>query len=148
MTLLALAARDQGDLAAARGFGERALSINEMSLGADHPDLASTLNNLALVLQAQGELNAAQTMFQRTVSINEAALGPNHPRVATSLNNLAELLRQQGEEPESLRDRADVFVREGKYAEAHALSQRLVAMMEAAHGPSQQKSPTRSTMWP
>ena len=41
--------RAQGDLEGARGYHERALAIWEKALGADHPDVATSLNNLGLV---------------------------------------------------------------------------------------------------
>jgi Tfp pilus assembly protein PilF len=76
---------------------ERVLSIDEATLGADHPELATTLSSMAVVMKQQGELDAARAMFQHALSIKEAALGPKHPDLAATLHNLAGLLRQQGE---------------------------------------------------
>jgi len=46
-----------------RGRGplyERALAIIEKALGREHPDTATSLNNLARVIQAQGDLAGAR----------------------------------------------------------------------------------------
>ena len=81
--------QDQGDLAAARPLYERALAIREKALGPEHPDTATSLNNLAALLQDQGDLAAARPLYERALAIREKALGPEHPDTATSLNNLA-----------------------------------------------------------
>src|SRR5262249_58720922 len=66
--------------------------------GPDHPDIATSLNNLAYLLQAQGEPAAARLpLFERALAIQEKVLGPDHPDTALSLNNLAILLQAQGE---------------------------------------------------
>ena len=86
-----------GRLAAARPLFERALAIREKALGPEHPDTATSLNNLAMLLQAQGDYAAARPLFERALAIREKALGPEHPDTATSLNNLAILLQAQGD---------------------------------------------------
>ena len=88
--------RHQGDLAGARPLYERALAICEKVLGPEHPDTATSLNNLALLLQDQGDLAGARPLFERALAICEKALGPEHPDTATSLNNLAILLAGPG----------------------------------------------------
>ncbi|CAN0540423.1 unnamed protein product, partial [Ectocarpus sp. 12 AP-2014] len=55
--------------------------------GADHPEVATTLNNLAGLLETQGEYTAAETLYERSLAIQEAALGPEHPDVAVWFNN-------------------------------------------------------------
>ena len=67
------------------------------SLGPEHPDTATCLNNLASVLQAQGDLAGARPLYERALAICEKALGPEHPDTAASLNNLACLLQAQGD---------------------------------------------------
>jgi tetratricopeptide (TPR) repeat protein len=81
----------------ARTLHERALSIREAHLGADHPDTAWSLDNLALVLAAQGDLQGARTLHERALAIREARLGADHPDTANSLHNLATVLRDQGD---------------------------------------------------
>ena len=74
----------------------KALDLYEQQLGANHPDVATTLNYLALLYASQGKYSEAEPLCQRALSIRECELGADHPDVATSLNNLAELYREQG----------------------------------------------------
>ena len=83
--------------AEARPLYERALAIREKVLGAEHPDTATSLNNLAALLQAQGDLAGARPLYERALAIREKVLGAEHPDTATSLNNLAYLLQAQGD---------------------------------------------------
>ncbi|HWF96038.1 MAG TPA: tetratricopeptide repeat protein, partial [Xanthobacteraceae bacterium] len=83
--------------AQARPLYERALAINEKTLGPEHPDTALSLNNLALLLQDEGDLAGARARHERALAIREKTLGPEHPDTAESLNNLALLLQAQGE---------------------------------------------------
>ena len=78
---------------AAEPLYRRALTILETSLGPDHPDVATALNNLAELLRTTNRLAEAEPLFRRALTILETSLGPDHPDVATALNNLAELLR-------------------------------------------------------
>ena len=47
--------------APARRLYERALAIREKALGPDHPDVATSLNNLPLLHRAQGRYAEAQS---------------------------------------------------------------------------------------
>jgi tetratricopeptide (TPR) repeat protein len=69
----------------------------EARLGADHPDTATSLDNLAAVLRARGDLDRARALHERALTIRETRLGANHPDTATSLNNLALVLRAQSD---------------------------------------------------
>jgi tetratricopeptide (TPR) repeat protein/pimeloyl-ACP methyl ester carboxylesterase len=103
---------------AARPLYERALAIAEKTLGPEHPDTATSLNNLATLLQDQGDLAGARPLFERALAISEKTLGPDHPETATSLNNLATLLHAQGDLPG-----------------ARPLLERALAIIEKALGP-------------
>jgi tetratricopeptide (TPR) repeat protein len=112
------ALQSASNLAAARPWYERALTILEKTLWPDHPDIAEGLNNLAELLYVQGEMAAARPLFNRALSIREQTLGPDHPVTALSLNNLATLLWAQGE-----------------LAAARTLFERALAIRELAFGP-------------
>ena len=71
----------------------RALAIDEASFGPDHPNVATSLNNLAGLLQATNRLAEAEPLYRRALAIDEASFGPDHPNVAIDLNNLAQLLQ-------------------------------------------------------
>ncbi|MEZ4642022.1 MAG: tetratricopeptide repeat protein [Chloroflexota bacterium] len=62
-----------GDLAAARPFCERALAIREKALGPDHPDTATSLNNLGSLLYAMGDLAAAAVLRTRPRHLGKSA---------------------------------------------------------------------------
>jgi CHAT domain-containing protein/tetratricopeptide (TPR) repeat protein len=69
----------------------RAIEIQQQALGADHPDLAESLNNLAEFTGIQREYDEAEELHKRALAIREKALGQNDPKVAVSLTNLARL---------------------------------------------------------
>jgi tetratricopeptide (TPR) repeat protein len=70
----------------------RVFEITEQSWGADHPNVASALNNLALLLKATNRLAEAEPLMRRALAIDEQRHGVNHPTVANALSNLATLL--------------------------------------------------------
>ncbi len=78
------------------------------ALGPEHPDVATSLNNLAALYQAQGRYAEAETLYERSLAIREKALGPEHPDVAQSLENYAALLRgtARADEAERMETRA------------------------------------------
>jgi len=61
-----------------------ALTIREKALGPEHPDTASSHNDLALLLKAQGDLAAVRPLLERALAIREKTLGPEHPDTASS----------------------------------------------------------------
>jgi tetratricopeptide (TPR) repeat protein len=71
----------------------RALKITEQSFGPDHPEVATSLDNLAQLLKDTNRLSEAEPMMRRALKIHEQSSGQDHPEVATSLNNLALLLK-------------------------------------------------------
>jgi tetratricopeptide (TPR) repeat protein len=83
--------------AAARRLDERALAVREKVLGPEHPDTATSLNNLAALLEAQGDLAAARPLYERSLAVREKVLGAEHHATATGLHNLARLLHAQGD---------------------------------------------------
>jgi tetratricopeptide (TPR) repeat protein len=64
----------------------------EKALGAEHPDTATSLNNLAGLLKRQGDLAGARPLYERALAIFEKVLGPEHPSTARSRRNLTTLL--------------------------------------------------------
>ncbi len=72
----------------------KALAVAEKEMGADHPDVATSLNNLAELYRRQGQYAAAEPLYTRSLAIREKALGKDHPDVAQSLENMALLYRK------------------------------------------------------
>ena len=66
-------------------------------MGPQHPDVATSYNNLANVLSGQGDPMEAKECHERALAIRQQTLGPQHPNVASSYNNLAAVLIDQGD---------------------------------------------------
>ncbi len=75
----------------------------EKALGANHPDVAQSLNNLAALHENQGRYAEAEPLYKRALAIQEETLGPDHPHVAILLSNLAVLYRNQGRYAEAIK---------------------------------------------
>jgi len=61
------------------------------TVGPDHTDVATDLNNLAELLRATNRLSGAEPMMHRALKIFEDSLGPDHPNTQTVHNNLQNL---------------------------------------------------------
>ena len=86
-----------GDLVGARAAYERALAIDEMVFGPDHPDVALRVNNLGGVLQHLGDLRAARAAYERALAILRTTYGEDHPEVAKVHSNLGLVLYALGD---------------------------------------------------
>jgi hypothetical protein len=85
-----------GDFASAYELLRGALRRQEESLGAAHPDLANTLNNLAVVAERTGREKEAEPLYRRAAAIAKAAFPPDHPMVVASRQNLEDFCRARG----------------------------------------------------
>jgi tetratricopeptide (TPR) repeat protein len=118
LTGWALAAQAAGDYGTGLDAARRALVLDEARLPAEHPILATRLNNLAGLYQDTGRYEQAEPLYRRVLAIFEGALGPEHPNVATAASNLAGLYQATG-----------------RYEQAEPLLQRAIAIREEALGP-------------
>jgi hypothetical protein len=57
---------------------KRVLAVREVTLGHDHPDVASALNNLWSVYVAERRFDIAQDVYRTALQIRESALGAMH----------------------------------------------------------------------
>ncbi len=96
---------------------ERALALREKAHGAEHPDVADSLDNLAWLYDYKGDYTRSESLYLRALAINEKILGAEHPGTASSLNNLASLYQAKGD-----------------YTRAEPLFQRALAIREKIHG--------------
>ncbi|AVH69485.1 tetratricopeptide repeat protein [Nostoc sp. 'Lobaria pulmonaria (5183) cyanobiont'] len=69
------------------------VEVAENRLGLEHPDVATSLNNLAELYHSIGRYSEAEALYQQALSLRKRLLGDNHPDVVTSLNNLAGLYK-------------------------------------------------------
>ena len=96
-----------GNYPGAVDVAKKALEVAEKLFGPDHPNVATSLNNLAELYRTQSQYAQAEPLYRRSLVILEKSLGPDHSNVATSLNNLAKLLREtnRAKEAEDLEQR-------------------------------------------
>ncbi|NCC37621.1 MAG: tetratricopeptide repeat protein [Chloroflexia bacterium] len=66
-----------GSYPSAQPYMERALDIRERVLGPEHPQTATSLNNLAGLHRTQGNYDAARPRYERALDISERVLGPD-----------------------------------------------------------------------
>jgi len=136
-----------------------AIEIQGALLGENHPDYATSLNNLAMLYKAMGDYAKAEPLFRQALEITRKALGENHPDCATSLNNLALLYKAMGDyegaEPlyrnaleiykralgqihpnyaGSVNNLAELYRAMGDYAKAEPLSRNAVEITKRALG--------------
>ena len=90
------AAAAAGDYASAETLLHEAAAAQEARVGALHPDLANTLNNLGVVCEITGNLVEAERSFRRAFAIATTVLEPDHPFVATSRKNLCDFCEARG----------------------------------------------------
>ncbi len=84
------------DYASAESLLREAAHLQESSLGSEHPDLASTFNNLAIVCEKEHKLTDAGEFYRRAFAIASASLDADDPLVLTSRENLDEFHRVHG----------------------------------------------------
>jgi eukaryotic-like serine/threonine-protein kinase len=95
-----------------------AMEQRRRRLGEDHPDLATSYNNLVSALMRVGRLEEALSHAEQALAIREQALGPEAADTAASRNNLGQVLALLGRHDEAL----------GHY-------ERALATLERIHGP-------------
>ncbi|MFI6743794.1 FxSxx-COOH system tetratricopeptide repeat protein [Nonomuraea sp. NPDC050451] len=97
LNLTGLFLNDQGAIARAIASLERARTVYERVLGADHPDTLTSRNNLAAVHYAAGDLGRAIPVYEATLADRERVLGADHPDTLSSRNNLAATYQAAGD---------------------------------------------------
>src|SRR5258706_5150795 len=79
----------------------RALSIQDRTLGREHPSTALTLNNLGGMLALRGDFAQAEQMQRAALATIEKVFGEQHPDTAAVLTSLSLALDRQGKIAES-----------------------------------------------
>ncbi|MBI0400296.1 CHAT domain-containing tetratricopeptide repeat protein [Cyclobacterium marinum] len=86
----------QGRYEEAIVYAEKAVLVVKKELGENHPDYATSLNNLAMLyVRIRRYVEAERLMFMAT-GIRKTQFGENHPSYASSLSNLAGLFKRMG----------------------------------------------------
>lgn len=140
--------------------GITALHHAEKSYGNDHPNVATSLNNLAELYKTQGQYSLAETLYKRLLAIREKSLGLDHPDLAMTLNALGWLyniqerydkaepllknalaIREKALGPdhpdvaESLVSLAGLYKYQGQFTLAETYLKRSLVILGKAHGP-------------
>jgi CHAT domain-containing protein/Tfp pilus assembly protein PilF len=92
----------QGKYAAAERSCREALQIRRQVLGEQHPDTATSYNNVGVCLTGQGQHAKALPLFEMALHIRRKVLGEQHPHTAVSYNNVARCLDAQGQHAKAL----------------------------------------------
>lgn len=87
---------NMGDPEAGSAF-EKAALLWKQTLGTDHPNHASTLNNWAAWLEREGRPDSARVLYERSLEISRRTLGAGSGGLATPLNNLGRLELNRGQ---------------------------------------------------
>ena len=90
------------DLSIAIVLCTQALAIRKKVYGDEHPDVASSLNNLGTAYQDQGNLPKAIEFYTESVAVFKKVYGDEHPDVASSLNNLGTAYQDQSNPPKAI----------------------------------------------
>ena len=80
---------NSGDLGGALPYSRRALAVRERVLGPEHPDTASSCNNLGVLCYYEGNLPGAAGYMRRALAIWEKSLGAQHSLTQQARDNLA-----------------------------------------------------------
>ncbi len=83
-----------GCYADAEPLYQRSLHLRETQLEADHPDTASSLNNLAGLYESMGRYAEAEPLYLRAIAILTNVLLENHPYIQGTWDNLRDLIQQ------------------------------------------------------
>ncbi|CAD7699999.1 unnamed protein product [Ostreobium quekettii] len=110
----------EGQNKLAEGCLRMVLESAKKQLVENHPDIATSLNNLASVLRAQGNYEEAEALYREGLEMRKELFDDAHPDVAASLNHLALVLRNQGKYEEAVElHREGLEIREKVLGEVH-----------------------------
>jgi tetratricopeptide (TPR) repeat protein len=84
----------QGLYKLAEPWSEDCVNVCQSLFAGDHPNVATSLNNLALLYDSQGRYSDAEPLLIEALAMCQRVLGVNHPTTATIRENLAILQRQ------------------------------------------------------
>ncbi len=93
---------DQGKYTEAITDYEKSLEIRQKTLPPNHPNLATSYNNIGRVYDDMGEYSKALSYYEKALEIKQKTLPPNHPNLATSYNNIGRVYDDMGEYSKAL----------------------------------------------
>jgi tetratricopeptide (TPR) repeat protein len=102
LSLFGILLDDLGHYEEALGKHEAALEIEQRVLPADHPNIATSFNNIGFTLGELGRYEEALKKQEAALEILQRVLPPDHPNIATSFNNIGFTLDDLGRHKEAL----------------------------------------------
>jgi Tfp pilus assembly protein PilF/energy-coupling factor transporter ATP-binding protein EcfA2 len=78
------------------------LEITKETLPPNHPDIATSYNNIGFIYSNKGENDKALEYFYKSLEIYKETLPPNHPYIATSYNNIGGIYDNKGDNEKAL----------------------------------------------
>lgn len=87
---------DLGMLDAALPLQREAIEIRRRSLGSDHKDTLSSLNNLVVILQDQGKLEESEVVAREVLERKRRVLGDDHDDTIAAIGNMGTTLYLEG----------------------------------------------------
>ena len=90
-------AYEQGRYGDSLRFYKRAVPVFEKVLGTEHPDTATSYNNIGIVYKDRGDYDAALEYYNKALAIREKGLGTEHPDTAVTYVNIGALYYEKGE---------------------------------------------------
>jgi tetratricopeptide (TPR) repeat protein len=94
--------KDQGKYTEAIAYYEKSLKIQQKTLPANHPHLASSYSNIGAVYKNIGEYSKALSYYEKALEIYQKTLPANHPDFAQSYNNIGSVYSIMGEYSKAL----------------------------------------------
>jgi tetratricopeptide (TPR) repeat protein len=93
---------DQGKYSEAITDFEKSLKIQQKTLPANHPNLATSYSNIGGVYDKMGEYSKALSYYEKDLEISQKTLPANHPNLATSYSNIGGVYSNMGEYSKAL----------------------------------------------
>jgi tetratricopeptide (TPR) repeat protein len=91
-----------GNYDQALNFYQKCFDIELKTLGAEHPNLATSYGNLGLIWAEKGDYNQSLEFSLKCLDIQLKAFGSEHPSVATSYNNIGVAWADKGDYEQAL----------------------------------------------
>jgi tetratricopeptide (TPR) repeat protein len=83
-------------------FFQQCLDIQLKTLGKEHPDVATSYNNIGSAWRKKGDYDKALDFYQQCLDIELKTLGKEHPYVASSYRNIGSAWNYKGDHDKAL----------------------------------------------
>ncbi|CAF1056680.1 unnamed protein product [Adineta steineri] len=94
--------RNQGEYRKALSYFEKALTIRQLLLPFNRPDLADSYHNIGAVYVSMGDYPKALSYYEKALTIRQQSLPSSHPDLGRSYSNIGVVYKNMGDYPKSL----------------------------------------------